>query len=112
MTRTLITIPPNITRGEIIGIRVLIQHPMETGYRRGSDGAMLARNLIRRFNCEFAGDDKKRTVIFNANLHAAIAANPYVSFSFRVDSPGALFFNWVGDNGFTHVETRALALRA
>jgi sulfur-oxidizing protein SoxZ len=111
MTRTLITIPSNITRGEIIDIRVLIQHPMETGYRRGSEGAMLARNLIRKFNCEFVDLDKKRSFIFNANLHAAIAANPYVSFSFRAESPGTLFFNWVGDNGFTHTETRPLLLR-
>lgn len=111
MTRTLITIPSNITRGEVIEIRVLIQHPMETGYRRGSDGAMLARNLIRRFNCEFVGDDKMRNLIFNANLHAAIAANPYVAFSFRAVDNGTLFFNWVGDNGFTHSETRALTLR-
>jgi len=108
MARTLITIPPNITRGEIIDIRVLIQHPMETGYRRGSDGAMLARNLIRQFNCEFALDNKNRTVIFSATLHAAIAANPYLSFPFRADNSGTLFFNWAGDNGFTQTETRAL----
>jgi len=111
MARSLITIPTNIMRGEIIDIRVLIQHPMETGYRRGSDGAMLARNLIRQFRCEVAGDDKNRVVIFQAALHAAIAANPYVSFPFRVDNNGTLFFNWVGDNGFTHTETRALTVR-
>ena len=108
MTRTLITIPPNITRGDIIDIRVLIQHPMETGYRRGSDGAMLARNLIRQFRCEFAGEDNKRVVIFAATFHAAITANPYVAFPLRVDSNGTLFFNWVGDNNFTHTETRVL----
>ena len=49
MARTLITAPKSARRGDIIEIRVLIQHPMETGYRPGADGKVLPRDLIRRF---------------------------------------------------------------
>ena len=111
MTRTLITIPPNITRGEIIEIRALIQHPMETGYRRGSDGVMLARNLIHRFTCTLEANGKTET-IFSATLFAAVAANPYLAFSMRADNSGALIFGWVGDNGFTQTERRTLTVAA
>ena len=48
MARALITIPATAKRNTIIEIRALIQHPMETGYRRSSEGAMLARDLIRQ----------------------------------------------------------------
>ena len=41
MARTLIAVQPTAKRGEVIEISVLIQHPMETGYRRSSEGAML-----------------------------------------------------------------------
>ena len=36
--RTLIDMPREVKRGEAFEIRVMIGHPMETGYRRGSDG--------------------------------------------------------------------------
>ncbi len=111
--RTLVTVPKGAKRGDIIEIRVLVQHPMETGYRRSSEGAMLARDLIRTFSCRFvntalttantAGD-----LVFGATMHAAIAANPYLSFNLRAEASGSLVFEWLGDNGFAHRETVAL----
>ena len=58
MVRTLITVPSTAKRDEVIEIRALIQHPMETGYRRSSEGAMLSRDLIRRFTCRFEESGK------------------------------------------------------
>ena len=110
MARTLITVPSNIQYNDVINIRVLIQHPMETGYRRGGDGVMLARNLIRQFNCKFESDGKTEAV-FNAKLFAAIAANPYLSFYWRAISDGDLIFEWVGDNGFAQTQRRQIQVR-
>ena len=53
MARTLITVPKSAKIGEIIEIKALVQHPMETGYRRSSEGDMLPRDLIRTFTCHF-----------------------------------------------------------
>ena len=57
----------------MIEIRTLIQHPMETGYRPGPNGRMLPRDIIRRFTCAYDGE-----VVFSAELHPAIAANPFI----------------------------------
>jgi sulfur-oxidizing protein SoxZ len=110
MARTLITIPTNNKRGEIIEIRALIQHPMETGYRRGSDGVMLKRDLIRRFTCNIEIANMPSETIFSAALYAAVAANPFISFHYQLHTSGTLVFTWIGDNGFTHTERRALVV--
>jgi sulfur-oxidizing protein SoxZ len=99
MARTLITVPGKPRRGELIEIRCLIGHPMETGYRVGDDGRPLPRDLIRRFECHYAG-----TLVFAADLFAAVAANPLISFWLRASDSGPLRFSWQGDNGFSHSE--------
>lgn len=116
MARTLITVPRTAKIGEIIEIKTLLQHPMETGYRRSSDGDMLPRDLIRRFTCRFvaapgmtsATGSNAGEAVFAATLHAAIAANPYLSFNFRATASGTLVFVWEGDKGFAQRETANL----
>jgi sulfur-oxidizing protein SoxZ len=99
MARALVTMPARAKRGEIIEIRTLIAHPMETGYRPGPDGAILPRNLIRRLTCRY--DD---VLVFSAELFPAIAANPFVSFCTVATISGVLRFDWEGDNGFAQTE--------
>lgn len=105
MARALITMPASARRGEVIEIRVLVSHPMETGYRRDADGAPLPRDLIRRFSCRYDGE-----TVFSADLHAAIAANPYLAFHTVAVTSGVLAFSWEGDNGFVHTESRTIAV--
>ena len=113
MARALISVPKTAKQGEIIEIRALVQHPMETGYRRSSEGDMLPRDLIRRFTCRFVDSgkaDDTGTIFFAATLHAAIAANPYLSFNLRAVSSGTMVFIWEGDNGLTHRERVPLSV--
>ncbi len=110
MARALITLPVHIKRGDTIEIRALIAHPMETGYRRSNEGAMLSRNLIRNFDCQFESSGKAAETFFSANLHAAIAANPYLAFSFIAAENGTLIFKWLGDEGFNQTERRTLKI--
>ena len=105
MTRALITMPATAKRGDVIDIRTLIAHPMETGYRPGADGAILPRNLIRRFTCHY--DD---VLVFSAELFPAVAANPFIAFSTVATASGTLRFVWTGDNGFTQTETTSLVV--
>lgn len=109
MARSLITIPPLVRRDEVFEVRVMIAHAMETGYRPGSDGKVLPRDLIRRFSCSF-DDGRQVERVFTAELHAAISANPYLSFPLRLGSDGRLEFLWEGDNGFRQTETVPLKL--
>ncbi len=103
--RAVITLPSTARRGDVIEVRTLIAHPMETGYRNGADGRPLPRDILRRFECRLDGE-----LVFAADLAPAIAANPYLAFTLRADAGGTLSFTWEGDNGFRHTETRPLAV--
>jgi len=105
MARAFINLPASIRRGEVIEIRTLINHPMETGYRRDSGGELMPRDIIRRFTCRYDGE-----IVFSAELHAAIAANPYIAFHTVATTSGLLSFTWEGDNGFAQTETRAITV--
>jgi sulfur-oxidizing protein SoxZ len=105
VARALITMPKTAKRGEVIEIRALIAHPMETGFRPDAQGKILPRDIITTFTCRY-GDE----VIFSVQLHPAIAANPYVAFFVTATASADLVFTWEGDNGFTQKETVALTV--
>jgi sulfur-oxidizing protein SoxZ len=105
MARTLINVPARAKRGEIIEIKTLIQHDMETGYRVGSNGNLLPRDIITDFVCKYNGED-----IFRAQLFPAIAANPFFTFSTIATESGTLTFEWTGDNGFSATASAAITV--
>jgi sulfur-oxidizing protein SoxZ len=98
-------VPARAKRGEIIEIKTLIQHDMETGYRVGSNGNLLPRDIITDFVCKYNGED-----IFRAQLFPAIAANPFFTFSTIATESGTLTFEWTGDNGFSATASAAITV--
>lgn len=94
-----INMPRRARRGEIIEIRTLIGHVMETGFRRAQRGEALARNIITDFDCRYNGVE-----ICRVELHPSVAANPLIQFTTVATDSGTLEFNWRGDNGFRHTE--------
>ena len=105
MARVLINFPPHAKRGEIIEIKTLIQHPMETGYRLDSKGAVIPRDIISRFTCAYNGDE-----VFRAELFPAISANPFIAFSMVATESGELVFSWIDDNGQIQSEIRQITV--
>ena len=105
MAGALINVPARARRGEIIEIKTLISHVMETGYRRTQLGARIPRDIIRRFVCTYNG-----TEVFRAELHPAIAANPFIVFSTVARESGTLAFHWTGDNSFSATESTAIVV--
>jgi sulfur-oxidizing protein SoxZ len=105
MARVLINFPPRAKRGEIIEIKTLIQHPMETGYRLDSKGAVIPRDIISRFTCAYNGDE-----VFRAELFPAISANPFIAFSTLATESGELVFSWIDDNGQIQSEIRQITV--
>ena len=103
MARSVIHLPKSASPGEIVPVRVLVQHAMETGFRTSSLGEPLARDIIRRVECRFDG-----ALVFAADLHPAIAANPTLSFFLRAARSGTLSVEWRGDNGFAHTDSARL----
>lgn len=103
MAQVLLRVPATARRGEVVEIRTLIQHPMETGFRPDANGKLLPRDIVTRFTCLY-----NSRPAFEADLHQAIAANPYLTFTIKAEESGILAFTWAGDNGFLHTETRAI----
>jgi len=99
MPSALINVPAKAKRGEVIEIKTLIAHPMETGFRVGLSGALIPRDIITSFVATYNGEE-----IFRAELFPAIAANPFVTFFTTATETGTIEFTWTGDNGFSASE--------
>ena len=100
-----IRLPAQIRAGEVTEIRTLITHIMETGQRRDQAGAVVPRDIIRRFEAKFEGE-----LVFAMDLAPAISANPYIAFQFRAEKPGRFEFTWTNDAGESRSATQELRL--
>src|SRR5918996_3427447 len=96
MARVVVNVPAEAKRGEIIEIRTLAGHPMETGFRRTQLGEIIPRDIIREVVCTYNGVE-----VFRADLHPAVAANPFITFSTVATESGTLVFQWTGGKGFS-----------
>ncbi len=94
MANALLTIPKTARRGEIMPIKALVSHPMETGYRREISGAVIPRLIIHTFVCRYGGEE-----VFRAELFPAMAANPMIEFSLVATTSGPITFEWLDDAG-------------
>jgi sulfur-oxidizing protein SoxZ len=103
MARAIVNVPAQARRGEIIEIKTLAAHPMESGFRRTQLGELIPRDIIRRFVCTYNGAE-----IFRVDLHPAVAANPLIAFTVMATESGTIAFQWVGDNGYAVTETASI----
>jgi len=105
MTRPLINVPARAKRGQVIEIKTLISHVMETGFRPSNIGVLLPRDIITQFVCSCDGEE-----IFRADLFPAISANPFIAFHTVATQSGTLTFTWTGDNGFAVTEQASITV--
>lgn len=99
MANALFDIPKSARKGEIITVKAVLSHIMETGYRRDISGKPIPRNIIRTLTCTYDGAE-----IFRAELTQAIAANPYFGFTTLATRTGPLIFEWHDDEGMKYRE--------
>ena len=102
-----IQLPESPRRGEVIEIRLLVQHAMESGYRFDGEGRLIARNVIRSLSCRYAGAE-----IFRADLSQGIAANPYFQFTTLAMDSGDIEIAWIDDEGVAGSERARLNVMA
>lgn len=95
-------VPETARPGEVVQVKVLISHPMETGFRTGMDGEMVPRNIIRELRCVYDGNE-----VFRADLHPAISANPFFAFYLRAGASGDVVLFWTDEEG-EHSDRRTL----
>jgi sulfur-oxidizing protein SoxZ len=87
-------LPERVAVGDVISVRLLIQHGMETGYRQDMDGRVIPRNVIRLVRCELGGVE-----VFRSEPSSGISANPFFEFSLRVVQGGEWLVQWDDDAG-------------
>ena len=103
MPSALINVPAKAKRGDIIEVKTLMSHVMETGYRHMASGEIVPRDIITSFTCRYNG-----TEIFRADLFPAIAANPFIAFFTTAIASGKFEFEWIGDNGFSETASASI----
>jgi sulfur-oxidizing protein SoxZ len=102
-----VQMPRAAKRGEVIEVRILIQHAMETGYRHDEVGHAIKRNVINAFSCRYNGVE-----VFRADLSSGIAANPYLQFYTVAEASGAFEFTWIDDEGKQEIERQPIVVSA
>jgi sulfur-oxidizing protein SoxZ len=103
MPSALINVPKKAKRGDVIEIKTLMSHIMETGFRHTMAGEVVPRDIITSFVCRYNGAE-----VFRADLFPAIAANPFISFFTTAKDSGKFEFEWIGDNGFAETASAAI----
>jgi sulfur-oxidizing protein SoxZ len=100
-----VRMPQNATRGEVIEIRTLVQHPMESGFRLDNTGKEIPRHIVESFDCTYNGRE-----IFRVKLHSAVSTNPFFTFYAVATESGELVFTWKDDQGGVATATHALSV--
>ncbi len=94
MSKPRIKVPKKASAGDVISIKTLVSHKMESGQRKDKQGEIIPRKIINKFSCDFNGKP-----VFSADIDAAISANPFLQFNARVSESGTFKFTWTDDDG-------------
>lgn len=89
-----VKLPDSAAVGEVLTIKTLISHPMESGQRKDRDGNLISRQIIHHFACTFNGE-----VVFDAVMEPAVSSNPYIEFAMTFPGTGTFRFEWNDDDG-------------
>ena len=100
-----VRLPAQAKAGEIIEIKSLIAHEMESGQRKDASGKTIPRKIINHFTAAFNGKP-----VFEAEWFSAISANPYQSFFFKAVESGEFTFTWKDDDGSEYVTKNKLTV--
>jgi sulfur-oxidizing protein SoxZ len=102
-----VRVPAEAKPGEIIEIKALISHEMETGQRKDVAGNVIPRKIIMQFIAQFNG-----ATVFRADWNPSVSANPYQAFFFRATESGTFEFIWCDDDGSEYRTTAELKVSA
>ncbi|MGA1026001.1 MAG: thiosulfate oxidation carrier complex protein SoxZ [Lutimaribacter sp.] len=95
--------PKSASAGEVVVLKTLISHNMESGQRKDKSGNRIPRSIINRFTCEFNG-----TPVIDVTMEPAISTNPYFEFEVKIPESGDLKFTWYDDDGSVYEESKSI----
>ena len=100
-----VKVPKTAKKGDVIQIKTLIAHKMESGQRKDKKGAVIPRQIINKFEAKYNGE-----LVFSADWHPAISANPYMAFHTVATESGTLEFIWTDDDGSVYTKTAKITV--
>ncbi len=101
-----VKIPKTAKKGEVIEIKTLISHKMESGQRKDKKtGELIPQKIINRFSCAYNGNE-----IFSADWHPAISASPFLAFNAVATESGTMEFTWTDDDGSVYSKTAEITV--
>ena len=89
--------------GEVITIKTLISHPMESGQRKDKEGNVIPRKIINKFVATFEGEE-----VVNVDIDPAVSANPYFQFAMKFPGAGTMKFEWTDDDGSVYATEKKI----
>ena len=84
----------DVKKGDLVEVKALVSHVMETGQRKDSAGNTIPRKILNKFACTVNGKE-----VFSADFEPAVAANPYIQFKFKATESGPVVLTWTDDDG-------------
>ncbi len=94
MAKPRIKVPKKASAGDVIKIKALVSHTMESGQRKDKEGNVIPQKIINKFECTFNG-----TSVFGCDIDPAVSANPFLEFRAKVAESGTFKFMWTDDDG-------------
>lgn len=100
-----VKVPKKASAGDVVTIKTLISHTMESGQRKDKEGNVIPRSIINRFVCDFNGQN-----VIDVTMEPAISTNPYFQFEAKVPEGGDFAFTWYDDDGSVYEEKKSITV--
>lgn len=100
-----VKVPKSASAGDVVTLKTLISHKMESGQRKDKEGNLIPRSIINRFTCEFNGKS-----VLDVKIESAVSTNPYFEFDARVDEAGEFKFTWYDDDGSVYETSKPIKI--
>ena len=96
--------PRSARLGEVVEVRTLMEHPMETGLRHEA-GRAIPRDMLTRMTVRMNGE-----AVLEAEFRNGTATNPFHVFFLRIERASELEFTWMDEAGRTARATHRISL--
>ncbi len=100
-----VKVPKTASAGDVITIKTLISHKMETGLRKDKDGNPIPRSIINRFTCDFNGEN-----VIEVLMEPSVSTNPFLQFDAKVPEAGEFKFTWYDDDGDIYEASKSISV--
>jgi sulfur-oxidizing protein SoxZ len=102
-----IVLPRRITKGDLIRVQTIVQHPMDTGFFRDANANIIPPYFIQEVVVEFGGQQVARF-----EWTSGISRDPMVVFSLKADQEGPLTMTYKDNRGAVYQTSADIAFAA